>query len=86
MDLAGHHEEFRAVIRGRTSRRCSAICRASSSRARLKGFCAEDPAANPPRYKQFLFYVMLDPELATTPKLEGEVVKRFRAMMPFLSF
>jgi uncharacterized protein (DUF2461 family) len=38
------------------------------------------------RYKQWLFYVMLDPALATTPKLLPEVRNRFEALMPFLEF
>ena len=42
--------------------------------------------AEPGRYKQWLFYVMLDPSLATTPNLLPEVRKRFEAMMPFVEF
>ena len=33
-----------------------------------------------------MFYVMLDPVLATTPKLLPEIRKRFEAMMPFIEF
>jgi uncharacterized protein (DUF2461 family) len=51
-----------------------------------KGFACDHPAANLIRYKQWLFYVMLDPALATTPKLLPEVRKRFEAMMPFVEF
>src|SRR5229473_464220 len=36
------------------------------------------------RHKQWLFFVTLDPALATTPKLLGEIRNRFEAMMPFL--
>jgi uncharacterized protein (DUF2461 family) len=51
-----------------------------------KGFAAGHPAEDLLRYKQFLLYVELAPELATTPELFGELVKHFRAMTPFLDF
>jgi uncharacterized protein (DUF2461 family) len=49
-----------------------------------KGFLSDHPAADLLRYKQWLFYVMLDPAIATTPKLLVEIRKRFEALMPFL--
>jgi uncharacterized protein (TIGR02453 family) len=84
--LAGHHEAFRALIQDRTLRRLLGEMQGEQLTRPPKGFCAEHPAADLLRYKQFLFYVLLDPAVATTPKLEQEVVKRFRAMMPFLEF
>jgi hypothetical protein len=51
-----------------------------------KGFSPDHPAADLLRYKQFLFYVVLDPALAATSKLEPEIVRRFRALTPFLEF
>ena len=36
--------------------------------------------------KQYLLYVELPPDLATTPALYTEVVKHFRAMTPFVEF
>jgi uncharacterized protein (DUF2461 family) len=51
-----------------------------------KGFEATHPAADLLRFKQFLLYVELPPELAAGPELSGEIVKRFRAMRPFLEF
>ena len=51
-----------------------------------KGYPPDHPAADLLRYKQFLFYVLLDPAIAATPKLEQEMVKRFRALTPFLEF
>src|SRR5260221_139111 len=49
-----------------------------------KGFPCDHAAADLLRYKQWLFFVMLDPALATTPKLLAEIRKRFESMMPFL--
>ena len=51
-----------------------------------RGFDPSHPAADLLRYKQFLLYAELAPELATTPALFEELVKRFRAMTPFLNF
>jgi uncharacterized protein (TIGR02453 family) len=84
--LAQHHEEFRGLIRDRGLRRLLGDMQGEQLTRVPKGFCAEHPAADLLRYKQFLFYVLLDPAVAGTPKLEPEVVKRFRALMPFLTF
>jgi uncharacterized protein (DUF2461 family) len=51
-----------------------------------KGFCAESPAADLLRFKQYLLFTTLDPAVITTPKLFVEIGKRFRAMAPFLDF
>ena len=84
--LAEHHEAFRALIRDRGLRRLLGEMQGEQLTRPPKGFGTEHPAADLLRYKQFLFYVLLDPAVATTPKLEQEIVKRFRAMMPFLEF
>ena len=49
-------------------------------------FAATHPAADLLRFKSFILYVELDPELASTPQLFTETVTRFRAMKPFLDF
>jgi uncharacterized protein (DUF2461 family) len=51
-----------------------------------KGFAADHPAADWLRFKRFILYVVLKPEIATTPALFGEIVQRFRAMTPFITF
>jgi uncharacterized protein (TIGR02453 family) len=51
-----------------------------------KGFAAEHPSAGLVRQKQWLLWSTLDPALATTPQLFGEISKRFRAMAPFIDF
>jgi uncharacterized protein (TIGR02453 family) len=84
--LAEHHEEFRALIQDRALRRLLGDMQGEQLARVPKGYPAEHPAADLLRYKQFLFYVMLDSAIATTPKLEQEVVKRFRALTPFLEF
>jgi uncharacterized protein (TIGR02453 family) len=51
-----------------------------------KGFDPEDPAIEYLKRRQHVFMARLDPVVATTPKLFGEVVKRFEAMTPFIEF
>lgn len=47
-----------------------------------KGFDAAHPAADLIRMKSWLYWVELDPKLAITPKLHGEILKRLRAAAP----
>jgi hypothetical protein len=51
-----------------------------------KGFPASHPAAEMLKKKQWYFYLTLDPSLALTGKILVEVMKRFRAMLPFVEF
>jgi uncharacterized protein (TIGR02453 family) len=51
-----------------------------------KGFACDHPAADLLRFKQFLFYDELAPDIATTGALYDEIWKRFRAMRPFMDF
>ena len=84
--LAEHHAEFRKLIRGKTIRELHGEMQGEQLTRVPKGFTSDHPAADLLRYKQFLFYVELTPELATTPRLQAEVVRRFRALAPFLRF
>jgi uncharacterized protein (TIGR02453 family) len=51
-----------------------------------KGFDRDHPAADLLRHKQFILYVELPPELATSPELCPLVVRHFRASIPFLEY
>lgn len=84
--LADRHEEFRGLIQDRTLRRLLGDMQGEQLTRVPKGFLPDHPAADLLRYKQFLFYILLDPALAATPRLEPEIVKRFRALTPFLEF
>ena len=84
--VARNHETFRELIQDRGLRRVLGPMQGEQLTRVPKGFDAEHPAADLLRYKQFLFYVLLDPQVAAGRSLEREVVKRFRAMMPFLEF
>ena len=84
--VAEHHEDFRSLIGNRALRRLLGDMQGEQLTRVPKGFPVDHPAADLLRYKQFLFYILLDPAIASTPKLEQEVIKRFRALTPFLEF
>ena len=84
--IAGHHPEFRRIVGARAVRRLFGELQGERLSRVPKGFCAEHPAADLLRFKQFILYVELPPDLATTPALYGEILKRFRVMAPFLGF
>ena len=84
--LAGHHAEFRKLIRAKAVRELYGEMQGEQLTRLPKGFAADDPAADLVRYKQFLFYVELPADLAISTALYGEIVKRFKAITPFLRF
>lgn len=84
--LAAHHEEFRAIARARNLRSLLGELQGERLARVPKGWAADHPAADLLRYKQLYFYTVLEPSIATTPRLFTEVLKRFRAMAPFVEF
>jgi len=84
--VAEHHEDFDRIVKSRKLRALMGDMHGDQLSRVPKGFPCDHPAADLLRYKQWLFYVMLDPAIATTPKLLPEVRNRFEAMMPFLEF
>jgi uncharacterized protein (TIGR02453 family) len=82
--LAEHHEDFSRIVKSRKLRTLMGEMHGEQLSRVPKGFPSDHPAADLLRYKQWLFYVTLDPALATTPKLLPEIRNRFEAMMPFL--
>jgi uncharacterized protein (TIGR02453 family) len=76
--IADNHKLFRREIKGMGSLQGSTLTRVP------KGFDAEHPAAELIKMKQWYWWVELDPALATSPKLKGEIAKRFRAMAPMV--
>src|SRR6185503_19754977 len=84
--VAERHREFRRIVSAPAVRRLFGDVHGEQLSRVPKGFAADHPAADLLRFKQYLLYVELPPELATTPAIEAEIVKRFRAMAPFLEF
>jgi uncharacterized protein (TIGR02453 family) len=80
--LAENHQSFRKMARGPA--KLMGELRGGALTRVPKGFAADHPAADLLKMKQWYFGAELGPELATTPKLLPEVIKRFKAMIPVL--
>ena len=84
--IAANHQKLRKILAAPAVRRSLGELQGDQLARVPKGFLATDPAADLLRFKSFIFYVTLEPELATTPQFFGEVLNRFKAMKPFLDF
>jgi uncharacterized protein (TIGR02453 family) len=85
--LLEHGDELRRIVKNRQLRALMGEMYGDSLARVPKGFPADHPAADLIKMKQWVFYTTdLDPKLATTPKLLVEIVRRFRAMTPFVDF
>jgi uncharacterized protein (TIGR02453 family) len=84
--VAEHHEEFRKIAGARAVRQLFTAVQGEQLSRVPKGYASDHPAADILRMKQYLLYVELPPDLATTPALYTEVVKHFRALTPLVEF
>ncbi len=84
--VAEHHETFRELSAGRTVKSLLGDVQGDQLSRVPKGYCADHPAADLLRLKQYLLYTVLEPGIGTTPRLFTEVAKRFRAMAPWIDF
>jgi uncharacterized protein (TIGR02453 family) len=86
LHLLENHEEFGRILSARRLRELLGELKGERLSRAPKGFPALHPATGLVRYRQWLLWAMLDPPLATTPKLFEEIVARFRAMAPVIDF
>jgi uncharacterized protein (TIGR02453 family) len=84
--IAERPAEFRKLIGSKTLRELFGEMHGDVLSRVPKGFAADHPAADLLRYKQYVFYVEMPPDLVTSPELFGEVRKRFQALTPLLNF
>jgi uncharacterized protein (TIGR02453 family) len=84
--IAEHHAEFRRILRARQVKQLLGELQGEQLSRVPKGFACDHPALDLLRFKRFILYTTLAPDLATEPALYTEIVKRFRAMSPFLKF
>ncbi len=84
--LAEQHEGFRKLMAARAIQKAFGAMQGEQLARVPKGFAADHPAADLLRYKQYLWWSELPPEVATGPGLYGEIVTRFKAMAPLLDF
>jgi uncharacterized protein (TIGR02453 family) len=84
--IAERHEEFRRIISASALRNLYGEMQGEQLSRLPKGFACGHRAEDLLRFKQFLFYTELPAEIAATPALYEEIVKRFRAMARFNEF
>jgi uncharacterized protein (TIGR02453 family) len=84
--IAENHREFARLLGAKPVRTLFGELWGDQLTRVPKGFPADHPAAEHLRRRQFVFFGMLDPKLATSPRLAGEIAARFRAMTPFIQF
>jgi uncharacterized protein (TIGR02453 family) len=84
--LAERHAEFRKILKSPTLRKMVGDLHGEQLTRVPKGFDPEHEAADLLRYKQYFLYVELPVELAAGKGVTREIVKRFRAMAPFLEY
>lgn len=84
--IADNHKQFRATFGRPGVKKLLGELQGDSLSRVPKGFDPDHPAADLIRRKQYILDTRIDPKLATTPQLLGELVKRIEAMTPFVEF
>jgi uncharacterized protein (TIGR02453 family) len=79
-----HHAAMRTLLGGKGLRKLLPDLDSKPLTRMPKGFAADDPAADLLLFRQWGLSTTLPAELATTPRLLPEVVKRFRAAAPWV--
>lgn len=84
--IAETHRELSRILADKKSRKLVGGLQGDALTRSPKGFDPEHPAAGLIKMKDWILDVRLDPGLATSPQLQGEIVARFRAMKPLLEY
>ncbi|MCC6540472.1 MAG: DUF2461 domain-containing protein [Bryobacterales bacterium] len=84
--LADRHGEFTKLASGRAFTTLLGELQGDQLTRVPKGFPADHPAADLLRRKQWYWYVRLEADLATSPKLFSEIRKRMAAVLPAVAW
>ena len=84
--IAANPEAFRATFESKAVRRLMGDLTGEQLTRVPKGFSAEHPAADLLKFRRFVLYRTLNPEIISTPRLVREIVARLEAMAPFVYF
>ena len=84
--IAETHQEFRRILADKQARKLMGDLQGEELTRAPKGFDPCHQAIDLIKKKDWLLDAMLDPALATSPKLYGELVSRFRAMAPLIEY
>ncbi|MCP5112034.1 MAG: DUF2461 domain-containing protein, partial [bacterium] len=84
--IAATHKDFERLLKAKKLRDTVGGIQGEQLSRPPKGFPKDHPAIDLLRNKQWYFYASLDPKLVTTPDLERELIKCFRAMQPVVDY
>ena len=84
--IADTYQELNRILADKKARKLTGNLGGDVLTRSPKGFDPEHPAAGLIKMKDWVLDVTLEPGLATTPKLQGEIVARFRAMAPLIQY
>ncbi len=84
--IAAHPDELRRLIHRAAAKKLYGGVQGEQLSRVPKGFPSDHPAADLLRYKQFLFYVTLPPEIAAGRGIAGTIAEHFRAIAGFVDF
>lgn len=80
-----HHEVMRSLLNARKLRTLMPDLDTNPMKRVPKGFAADDPAAEFLLCRQWAVSTTLPTDIATTPKLRDELIKRFKAATPLVT-
>jgi uncharacterized protein (DUF2461 family) len=84
--IAETHQELSRMLGDKKARKLAGDLKGDALSRSPKGFDPAHPAAEFIKMKDWVLEVRLEAELATTPRLHGAIVERFRAMTPVLQY
>jgi uncharacterized protein (TIGR02453 family) len=84
--IAETYDELNRILADKKARKLVGGLQGDALTRSPKGFDPEHPAAGFIKMKDWILDVTLEPSLATSPKLQSEIVARFRAMAPLLQY
>jgi len=84
--ISENHRELQKIVTNAKTRKLLGELQGDTLTRTPKGFDQDHPAARFVKMKDWIFDTKLDPALATSPKLYGEIVERFRAMAPLIEY
>jgi len=84
--IAETHTELRRILASKKTRTLLGPLQGAELTRAPKGFDPAHPAMAWIKMKDWILDVTLDPSLATSPRLYGEILDRFRAMSPLIDY
>jgi uncharacterized protein (TIGR02453 family) len=84
--IAETYQDLRRILTNKKGRKLMGELQGDELTRSPKGFDPNHPAAEFIKKKDWILDSSLDPSLATSPKLYGEILERFRAMAPLIEY